>query len=135
MSAAEHPDLPSLLDAFIEGREVKRAKLELRWHEQEIMSEFILALQRNGFLATTVGQTAVLPGERAPAFVLADGHAWFGWVFWEKFSERRMRKLFGSVVRNRKGDWELQITEKMPTIVYVNSTVKSEMDLDNPTSF
>ena len=74
-----------------------------------------------------------MPGQRAPAFHVDGSTAVFGWVFWEKFSERRMRKLFGSVVRNAKGDWAVQIPEKKKTPVFANVAQISEMDIDHPT--
>ncbi len=127
-------DLSSLLDIFVQGSDVKRAKLELRWNGSDISGEFVSALERNGYRRSTVSNIDLHPGERVPAFVVVESYAWFGWVFWEKFTERRLRKLFGSVVRNSKGDWQLQITSKMATPLYVNMELKTDMDIDAPAS-
>jgi hypothetical protein len=75
------------------------------------------------------------PGERVPAFYIDNGTAYFGWVFWEKFSQLKLRKLFGSVVRNRKSDWAVQISDKRRSVIYANPDLKSEMDIDNPSGF
>jgi hypothetical protein len=61
--------------------------------------------------------------------------AYFGWVFWEKFSHRKLRKLFGSVVRNSKGDWAMQISDKGRSVIYANPDLTSEMDIENPSGF
>jgi hypothetical protein len=82
-----------------------------------------------------VREVPVQPGQRVPAFYIDSGTAYFGWIFWEKFSQLRMRKLFGSVVRNEKGDWAIQIPEKRNTVVYANESLMSEMDIDNPSGF
>ena len=70
-----------------------------------------------------------------PVFYLDKGVAYFGWVFWEKFSQLKLRKLFGSVVRNSAGDWAIQISAKRNTVIYANSVLKTEMDIENPSGF
>jgi hypothetical protein len=87
------------------------------------------------YLPATVSDTPVSPGERVPAFYVADGVAHVGWVFWEKFTDTKLRKLFGTVVKNRKGGWAIQIPRHEPTIIYVNTDVRIAMDVDNPSGF
>jgi len=128
-------NLPSLLAEFIRGSNVKRAKLELRWEGNDLTARFLEALREQGFVPATVDDVDVAAGERVPAFVIRDSHAYFGWVFWEKFTSARARKLFGSVVRNAKGDWAIQITPRMRHIVHVNTALKTEMDIDAPSGF
>ncbi len=127
--------LHEVLADIIEGKIVKRAKHELAWNSRDVSLEFIDALERHGYSPTTVGKVEVLPGERVPAFYLDDGFAYFGWIFWEKFTELRLRKLFGSVVRNNLGDWAIQIPEKRNTVIYANILRKTEMDIENPSGF
>jgi hypothetical protein len=43
-----------------------------------------------------------------------------------------MRKLWGSVVRNKKGDWAIQIPPTKPTTIYANPLLKIEMDIEHP---
>jgi hypothetical protein len=128
-------DLRALLGDFIEGQSVKRARLELRWQGRDATSEFIAVLREHGYAPTTVRDVDIVQGERVPAFLIADGHAYFGWIFWEKFSNRRFRKLFGSVVKNVKGDWAFQIPPSMQATLYANRALSGEMDIDNPSGF
>lgn len=120
---------------IIEGRIVKRAKHELRWNSRDVSLEFIEVLKQRGYSPATVAGVHVTPGERVPAFYLDNSYAYFGWVFWEKFSQLKLRKLFGSVVRNEKGDWAVQISDKRNTVIYANPALKLEMDIENPSGF
>lgn len=127
--------LASIFSDIIEGKIVKRAKHELRWERRDLSLDFIAALSAHGYRPTTVANVAIQPGERVPAFFLDDGCAYFGWVFWEKFSQLKLRKLFGSVVRDSAGDWAIQISGKRTTVIYANTALKAEMDIDNPSGF
>ena len=120
------------MEEIVSGRYVKRGQHALTVDTEDLTGEFIEVLQEHHFEPMTVGQVSVTPGERAPAFYVADGTAYFGWVFWEKFSESRRRKLFGSAVRNAKGDWAIQIPPSRDVLIYVNREEKSEMDIDHP---
>lgn len=128
-------ELREVLSDIIEGKIVKRARHELRWDMRDVSMEFVEVLQESGYQPMIVDQANVQPGERMPAFYLENGVAYFGWVFWEKFSQLRLRKLFGSVVRNAKGDWAVQIPPQRKTIIYVNPRLKSEMDIESPSGF
>ena len=77
----------------------------------------------------------VQPGERVPAFLIEQRIAYFGWVFWEQFTSWKMRKLWGSVLKNRLGDWDIQIPASRPTVIYANESLKLEMDIDHPPEF
>jgi hypothetical protein len=128
----------SLREVFkdiIEGTAVRRSKHELRWEHRDVTTEFIQALREHGYMPTLVERIALTPGERVPAFHVNDGFAYFGWVFWEKFSHVKFRKLFGSVVRNAKGDWDIQISERTKTVIYANMNLRTEMDIDNVSGF
>lgn len=127
--------LNEVLSDIIEGKIVKRAKHELVWETRDVSLEFIDALTEHGFKVTTVSKIEIQPGERVPAFYLDKGFAYFGWVFWEKFSQLKLRKLFGSVIRDSYGDWAIQISGKRNTIIYANPTLVTEMDIENPSGF
>ncbi|MER3522750.1 MAG: hypothetical protein C4326_01440 [Ignavibacteria bacterium] len=127
--------LKEVLADIVEGKIVKRAKHELQWETRDVSLEFVDVLLERGYTPTTVAAVAVQPGERVPAFFIENGTAYFGWVFWEKFTQLRLRKLFGSVVRNEKGDWAIQISDKRTAVIYANVRLKSEMDIDNPSGF
>ena len=97
--ATDRRTLFDTLTDIITGKTV-RAKHELVLDGRPVVNEFMQALKQNGFLQTTVGSTEVDVGERVPAFFLDNTTAYFGWVFWEKFTNDKARKLWGSVVRN-----------------------------------
>lgn len=120
---------------IIRGRVVKRTRHDLHWGTRDLTEQFITVLIELGYVETTVDQVDVKPGERVPAFHIKEATAYFGWVFWEKFTDTRMRKLFGSVIRNDKGDWALQISEKRASAIFANPSLKTEMDIDNPSAF
>lgn len=127
--------LRELFSDIIEGKIVKRAKLELTWESRDVSLEFIDVLIHHGYKTTMVSKIEIRQGERVPAFYLDNGFAYFGWVFWEKFSQLKLRKLFGSVIRNGYGDWAIQISEKRNTIIYANPQLRTEMDIENPSGF
>jgi hypothetical protein len=126
-----NPRLSEIFADIIEGKIVKRSRHELRWERHDVSTEFIQTLREHGYQPTLVEKVEIAPGERVPAFYLDEGFAYFGWVFWEKFSQLRLRKLFGTVVRNPKGDWAVQISDKRKTVIYANMALKTEMDIDN----
>ncbi len=136
MMASPTPvEMKELFRSIIEGRIVKRSFHELRWDNRDVSHQFVEALRECGYRPTNVEAIHVLAGERVPAFYLENDTAFFGWVFWEKFTATRMRKLFGSVVRNTKGDWAIQIPPTRPTVIYANERLKIEMDVDHPSDY
>lgn len=128
------PALRSALAAIVEGREVKRSRHALILDGKPCAGAFVEVLTRHGYRPATVASVAVPPGRRVPAFLLDRDTAWFGWVFWEKFTDRKQRKLFGSVVRDARGDWAVQIPPGRPTVIYVNEGLALDMDADRPAS-
>jgi len=135
MATPSAVEMQGLFRSIIEGRIVKRSRHELVWDGRDVSQPFIETLQECGYHATNVEAVHVVAGERVPAFYVEEETAFFGWVFWEKFSETRRRKLFGSVVRNAKGDWAMQIPPSRQTIIYANEHLKIEMDVDHPSNF
>lgn len=129
---ASSKSLVEALTDIITGEGVARSKHELVFNGKPVRDEFIKALEAKGYLKTIVGKVDVAVGERVPAFFLEGMFAYFGWVFWEKFTHDKARKLWGSVVRNVKGDWAIQISAAKATPIYANQTLKIEMDADNP---
>jgi len=132
MNRRSRTDLRAAFADIIEGRVVKRSRHDLTWQSEDATLLFLDALREHGYLPTRVADVPVEPGERVPAFTLLDSTAYFGWIFWEKFSDRKARKLFGSVVRNRKGDWAIQISPQNPTTVYANLSLTGPMDIERP---
>ena len=127
--------LREALREIVEGKNIKRSTHDLRWDSHDLVPLFREVLQESGYTPTTVNETTVQPGERVPAFPILGHIAYFGWIFREKFTDQKMRKLFGSGVRNAKGDWAIQIPASRDITLYANPTLRCEMDLDQPTSF
>ena len=128
-------ELQEVFRDIVEGKVVKRSRHELKWGTRDVTTEFVDALAKAGYRQMLVQNLDITPGERVPAFYIDDGVAFFGWVFWEKFSQLKLRKLFGSVVRNSKGDWAIQISDKRRSVIYANPSLKSDMDIENPSGF
>jgi len=120
------------LDDIIQGSVVNRTRHNLIHDGADLTGIFIQRLFMHGYKPRTVGNIPCEPGERVPAFYLDGFTAYFGWVFWEKFSARKIRKLWGSVVKNSKGDWRIQIPVVAQTVIYANELMKIEMDIDHP---
>jgi hypothetical protein len=121
-------DLLSAFDGIIEGKLVNRNILDLDYEGKDCSEAFISRLKLRGFVERRVGEIDVQFEERVPAFVIRNGTAYFGWVFIERFTERKSRKLFGSVARNAKGDWLIQISHKSDESVYANRDLKCGME-------
>jgi hypothetical protein len=126
-------ELLSALDEIVEGRSVSRKVVDLSEegsdHEgADLVRLFVDRLRLHGFVEKRVGEIELEFEERVPAFVIRDRKAYFGWVFIERFTETKSRKLFGSVVRNSKGDWLIQISHKSHESIFANSQFKSGME-------
>ncbi len=120
---------------IITGTNVKRSKHELLHEGSDLTNLFVEELERRGYLPCVVEDVDVQPGERAPGFFINNSVAYFGWVFWEPFTSWKLRKLWGSVIKNKRGDWDLQVPAGKKTIVYVNRSLTIEMDIDHPPEF
>jgi len=116
------------------GRGVRRGRHALCHDGRDHSRLFLEALRAEGFEERRVADVPLDPDQRVPAFRVREGVADFGWVFWEKFDERRRRKLFGSVVRGAKGDWEIQIGTGSREAVFVDLAGRVRADPDRPSS-
>lgn len=132
--SAEH-HIREALRAIIEGKEVKRIKHDLSYEGRNLQPLFLEELERSGYSPTTVAAVQVEPGKRIPAFYIDGGVAYFGWVFWEQFTSWKLRKLWGSVIKNHRGDWEIQIPPTRTTVILANEGLTLEMDIDHPPEF
>ena len=120
---------------IIGGKTVKRIRHELTHDGNDLTSVFIEELQHLGYYPTTVEKVKANPGERVPAFLIKEKVVYFGWVFWEQFTSWKIRKLWGSVIKNKRGDWDIQIPATRTTTIYANESLKLEMDIDHPPEF
>ena len=121
-------EIITALDDIIDGKVVNRSMHKLVYDGRDVSQSFIERLLQRNYLPMRVEEIAVTSGERVPAFVVRDVIAYFGWVFVEKFSDKKSRKLFGSVVKNKKGDWLIQIPSNSKEIVYANLDDKVEIE-------
>ncbi len=123
-------DVLYALDEIVEGKNVKRYVHDLRLDGRDYADVFAERLLKAGFVETTVGEVEIGFDERVAAFLLREGKAYFGWVFIERFTETKSRKLFGSSVRNKKGDWAIQVPFNSREKIFVRYSEKLQMEMD-----
>lgn len=127
------PRLVSALRDIAAGRGVRRGDHSLiDEHGTDHTATFIAALATEGFQPTTIRDCRLEQGERDPAWIIEDGYARFGYVFWERFFDTRARKIFGTVHKDAKGDWDRIIGGRSRTTLYVNPALRERVDPDNP---
>lgn len=120
---------PAALDDLILGRGVRRGRHKL---PPEVFPLFRERLVACGFVPTVVGAVKIEVGVRIPAWLLRPPLADFGTVFWEVFSPEKRRKLFGSAVRNRKGDWDVQLSPGSEQTIWANDALAEGYDASRP---
>ncbi|MBI3273325.1 MAG: hypothetical protein HYZ53_30330 [Planctomycetes bacterium] len=125
-------ELRQALVAIIRGDGVKRGRHDLRLEGRDVSGEFVAALASQGYVPRATAELEVEVGLRIPAFLVREGVAYFGWVFWEKFTDAKKRRLWGSVLRNAKGDWAIQLGANDRTPLYANPGLVETTDSDNP---
>jgi hypothetical protein len=123
-----NPD-PAALDDLILGRGVKRGRHEIPPETFPLLRERLVAC---GFVPTVVAGVDIAIGVRVPAWLLRPPLADFGTVFWEIFTPKKRRKLFASEVRNRKGDWEIQLSPGSEVTIWVNDSLAERYDASRP---
>jgi hypothetical protein len=121
------------VDDLILGRGVKRGRHELA---PDALPLFLERLRALGFRPMTVGEIDIPVGTRVPAWLVREKTADFGMVFWEVFTERAKRKLFGSEVRKSSGphagDWEIQLYPTHAEKVWANPGLGETYDASRP---
>jgi hypothetical protein len=122
-------DAVAALDDLILGRGVKRGRHTI---PAELVSVFAERLAALGFAPTTVKEIDISVGTRVPAWLFRPPVADFGTVFWEVFTPRAKRKLFGSEVRNAKGDWEIQLYPTHVDTLFANPALAETYDASRP---
>lgn len=122
-------EIIEILDDIILGRGVKRAIHNLEYDNMIYTSVFVDRLRLYKFRPVTLADITIEPGKRVPGFLIKDKTAIFGYVFWEFFSERKKRKLWGSVVRNEKGDWKYTVQSESRQALFVNPEKTEDFDM------
>lgn len=117
------------VDDLILGRGVKRGRHLLPPGVEPL---FLARLEVLGFVETTVSAVEIEVGVRVPSWLLRPGVADYGTVFWELFTDRARRKLFGSEVRDAKGDWEIQIPPSSTLRIWAGLHLAEAYDASRP---
>lgn len=117
------------LDDLILGRGVRRGRHRI---PEGLFGPLERRLSALGFAPVLVVDLEVPPGTRIPAWHLAPPLADFGNVFWEVFTDRFRRKLFGSEVRNAKGDWDVLLTASSKRPIWANPLLAERYDDSRP---
>ncbi|MCS7229566.1 MAG: hypothetical protein RMJ81_05195 [Candidatus Kryptonium sp.] len=128
MTEKKFKEIEEAFEEIITGK-FNISKVELLYDTYDLTDIFIRKLESLNFVPKKVKDVEVEPGFRVPAFYIKDYEAIFGWVFWEIFTQTKKRKLFGSAIKDQRGDWKIQITEEKDEFVYVNENKKIEIDL------
>ena len=125
-------DITQALRELIHGDGVRRASHDLCYDGKDMSALFMETLESEGYVSNAVEDVQIEVGERVPAFLIAEGMAHFGWIFWEVFAPDRKRKLFGSQLKNDNGDWAIILARR--ATVYVCPSRKELMDVERPSS-
>lgn len=125
----ENWQITEIFDDIVLGRGVKRAIHNLEYDGSIYTELFLERLQLYKFRPAPLKKIQIGVGKRAPAFYIHGKTAIFGYVFWEMFSETRKRKLWGSVIRNAKGDWKYVLPGNSNNVVFINMDKQEEIDI------
>ncbi len=126
----ENWEISEVLDDIVLGRGVKRSVHDLQFDQNIYTELFIERLRLYKFRPMAVRDIHIEVGKRVPAFLIDGKTAIFGYVFWEVFSDKRKRKLWGSVVRNEKGDWKYVLPGNSGQIIFVNPDMQEDIDIN-----
>jgi len=121
-----------LVDVFrdiILGRGVKRIVHELHYAGRDYTALFIEQLIVCGYKPMSLKSRDPGIGVRVPGFYIQGARAYFGYLFWEVFSDTRKRKIWGSVERNKKGDWAIILPGNSLMEVFLNPSMGQEVDI------
>ena len=121
-------DLKEVFYDIITGR-VKRYVHDLVFQKHDYTSLFINCLQDKAYLPRPLKEVQIEVGMRCPGFLVQDSVAYFGYLFWEVFDEKHKRKIWGSVMRNKKGDWKYILSGNSSNVVYLNLNKLQEVDI------
>jgi hypothetical protein len=127
------PEILEALADLAEGR-VHRSRHELVLDGRDFTGAFEEILRRCGYRPARLRELEVPRGVRLSAFYLKEGMATFGHVFREKFSDVEDRVLFGSVVRDGRGDWSVMLTRRSTETLWVDPSSGTPFDEDRPSS-
>lgn len=122
-------ELKEVFYDIILGHGVKRSVHSLMYRDKDYASFFIECLKEKAFYPNELKSVNVEIGRRIPGFYVKDSVAYFGYLFWEVFHDRQKRKIWGSIVRNKKGDWKYILSGNSSNIVFLNFNKIQEVDI------
>ena len=132
MSAAHSPDpaseLDRALDGIILGTLSRRGVHDLGDHAERFRER----LEALGFRLRRVKELSPTLTLRIPAFLVRGNTAFFGHVFFEKFTDTAKRQIFGSVVRDESGDWDIILGRSSPEMIHACPGRATSYDPDRP---
>ena len=121
--------IQEIFNDIILGKGVKQSVHYLVHENRDFTRLFIQCLNKHSFYPLPIKEISLEVGFRMPGFYLENQTAIFGHLFWEVFSEKRKRKIWGSIVRNHKGDWKYILTGNSPKVIYFNMSKIQEIDI------
>jgi len=121
-------DLKDVFYDIIAGN-VKRSVHHLIYQGEDYTSLFISCLEDKSYLPLPLKDVQLDVGRRIPGFYMDDSTAYFGHLFWEVFTDKFKRKIWGSVIRNEKGDWKYILSGNSSKEVYLNLNKSQEIDI------
>jgi hypothetical protein len=135
MESQESPprEVVEALRDLAKGR-VHRSRHDLRVDGTDASEIFRAVLAEEGYRPMRIKELIIERGVRYSAFLIRGSTAHFGHVFIEKFHEEETRTLFGSVVRDWRGDWDIMLTRRSAEVVWVNLDQASPFDEDRPSA-
>lgn len=123
-----HEDLKGVFYDIIGGK-VKRSVHHLFYQDKDYTSLFIICLKDRSYKPLPLKNVQIEIGRRVPGFFIENSTAYFGHLFWEVFDDRHKRKIWGSVIRNEKGDWKYILPGNSSKEVYINLNKSQEVDI------
>jgi len=121
--------LKEVFDDIILGNGVKQSVHSLIFESVNFTNLFKECLQKRLYFPTPLKNISVEIGFRYPGFYIDGTDAYFGHLFWEIFSESRKRKIWGSVIRNDKGDWKYILPGNSSKVVFINKEKAQAIDI------
>ena len=122
--------LKEVFDDIILGNGVKQSLHSLIFESTDFTPLFKDCLHKKLFFPTPLKNISIEIGFRYPGFYIDGTNAYFGHLFWEVFSSLKKRKIWGSVIRNEKGDWKYILSGNSSNIVYINKEKSQAIDIN-----
>ena len=128
-------DVAAALRSFVRG-DFRRSSLQLVSDSgEDVEPHFRRVALEEGYAPKRVADVSPASGRRVPAFLVRNGRAWFGWIFDERFTDERRRRLFASVERDHESpqhDWRVILGVGSKEELLVNEGRSEAFDPNRP---